>query len=217
MKSVKDLLYWWKEDYRFKTMSSAFGSLAVTVLFALYNGFLGMYHSSLWYDSICVYYLLLSLIRAVLLLSERKIARIGGNTARLRRRVFLVSHLLIFLMNVSLVVPISLMVKLQKPVNMTLIPAIAMAAYTTIKIVAASVNMKKKSKSDNLLLQELRTISFIDALLSIIVLQNTLIVVNSKGENSAMLIVSAVTSAVILAGMIGVGVFSFLSGLKKKT
>ena len=37
----------WKNDYDFKTVTGALGSLAVTVIFAFYNGFLGIYHRSL--------------------------------------------------------------------------------------------------------------------------------------------------------------------------
>ena len=36
----------WKSDYAFKTVVTAFASLLVTVLFASYNGFLGIYHGS---------------------------------------------------------------------------------------------------------------------------------------------------------------------------
>ena len=42
---------------------TAFGTLLVTVLFALYNGFLGLYHGSIWYGTICLYYLLLAVLR----------------------------------------------------------------------------------------------------------------------------------------------------------
>lgn len=45
--------------------------------------------------------------------------------------------------NVSLVVPITLMVLNRKSVSMTMIPAISMAAYTTYKVVMASANMKR--------------------------------------------------------------------------
>ncbi len=48
------------------------------------------------------------------------------------------------------------------------------------------------------LVRLLRRINFIDALVSILVLQNTLIMVNSKGNNGNMLPLTAATSAVVL-------------------
>ncbi|MBR7019673.1 MAG: hypothetical protein IKI15_01285 [Lachnospiraceae bacterium] len=120
---------------------------------------------------------------------------------------------MLLLLNLSLIVPISLMVKLQKPVKMTLVPAIAMAAYTTYKIILASVNMKRTGRIKNLLAKELRTIGFIDALLSVVVLQNTLIVVNSDGKDRSMLLFSAITSAAILLLMLAVSVYGFIKGI----
>lgn len=46
-------------------------------------------------------------------------------------KIYLSSAALLFLLNLSLVVPVSLLVLLQKPVKISLIPAITMAAYTT--------------------------------------------------------------------------------------
>ena len=42
MNAVKRFLSRWKAEYDFKTYITATGSLAVTLLFALYNGFLGI-------------------------------------------------------------------------------------------------------------------------------------------------------------------------------
>ena len=60
MSRVKQFFDRWKTDYDFKTVTTALGSLFVTALFALYNGFLGVYHASLWHGSICAYYLVLA-------------------------------------------------------------------------------------------------------------------------------------------------------------
>ena len=191
----------WREDYGFKTMVTAFGSLLVTVIFALYNGFLGIYHSSLWYGTICVYYILLTALRGIVIASEKRIG-LSGEKEKARNKIYLYSSVLLLVLNLSLFVPVTLMVKQQKPVMMTLIPAIAMAAYTTYKITMASVNMKKSRRSMDCLVRFLRRINFIDALVSILVLQNTLIMVNSKGNNAEMLPLTAVTSAVVLLAVL---------------
>ena len=60
---AKRLLGRWKTEYDFKTYITAAGSLAVTLVFAFYNGFLGIHHASLWHGTICVYYLVLTILR----------------------------------------------------------------------------------------------------------------------------------------------------------
>ena len=68
MNKRKEFIYRWKIDYDFNTVISAFGSLLVTTVFALYNGFIGISHSSLWHGAICVYYIILVIFRGMIVL-----------------------------------------------------------------------------------------------------------------------------------------------------
>ena len=77
----------------------------------------------------------------------------------------------------------------------------------------ASVKLKKRKKSENRLVRLLRTINFIDALVSILTLQNTLIMVNMKGEGNQMLTLSAVTSAVIMLAVLVLSVAAIRKGI----
>ena len=117
------------------------------------------------------------------------------------------------ILNLSLIIPVSLMVRQQKPVNLTLIPAIAMAAYTTYKIIMASVNLKRRKRSSDSLVRLLRTINFIDALVSILTLQNTLIMVNSNGEDTALLPLTAATSAAVFLAVVLLSVAAMIKGI----
>ena len=71
MSRVKQFFDRWKTDYDFKTVTAALGSLFVTALFALYNGFLGVYHASLWHGSVCVYYLVLVGLRTMIITARK--------------------------------------------------------------------------------------------------------------------------------------------------
>ncbi len=212
MSRVKQFFDRWKTDYDFKTITAALGSLFVTALFALYNGFLGVYHASLWHGSICVYYLVLLILRTTIIAARKNAAR-KAKPERAQTKVYITSAALLLFLNVCLVVPVSLMVVRQKPVGMTLIPAIAMAAYTTYKVVMASVNLKRRKRSSNRLVRLLRTISFIDALVSILSLQNTLIMVNMKGDGSEMLTLTAITSAAIMLTVLALSVATMIKGI----
>lgn len=217
-REIRPLLARWKQDELFKTIASATASFGVTVLFALYHGFLGIWLPSVWYGAICVVYLLLAAIRGMILWTEKKIrTRENGQRAACRRRTFVISAALLMVLNLSLALPISWMVRMKKPVNMGLIPAIAMAAYTTYKITMASVHFRRRKKFQNVLMAELRTIGFIDALISILTLQNTLIMVNQeKADAHNMLIVSAISGAVIYVVINGITVHMLAKELRKK-
>ena len=186
----------WKSDYDFKTITAAGLSLAVTGAFALYNGFLGAYLPSVWYGTICVYYIILTALRGSIILAEKRIAG-TEDRAEKRERVCLAASALLLVLNVSLIVAVSMMVRQQKPVHVTLIPAVAMAAYTTYKVTMASIHLKRRKRSSDSLVRLLRTISFIDALVSVLTLQNTLIMLNATGEELSMLPLTAMTSAAV--------------------
>lgn len=134
-----------REDYIFQTLTGAAVSCGITALFALYNGYLGVQHGSIWHGSIAVFYLLLTAIRGTVLLTEqRNRTRRKTEQEQCRRRTFRTSATLLLALDLALILPISMMTVLAKPVVMGLIPAIAMAAYTTWKIVMASIHIRRQ-------------------------------------------------------------------------
>ena len=210
----------WKSDYAFSTTVSATASLGVTTLFALYNGFLGINLGSLWNGTICVYYLLLVAIRGSLLLTEWKVrdAR-DEEKGRSWKRALLVSAIMLLVLNLALIYPIAMMTKFEKAVDIELIPAITMAAYTTYKITMSAIHLRKRNKVEVIdpVVRELRTINFIDALVSILVLQNTLIMVNSaKADIQNMLVLSAVSSAVVYIVVVSISIRLLRSAVKQR-
>lgn len=164
---------------------------AATVLFALYNGALGLWHGSVWHGSICAYYLLLSLLRWDLLAAARR--RLGADR---QRRVLRRSSAALFLLNGALTVPAALMVLDRRGVRLGMIPAIASAAYTTYKLIAASVRLKRAGASA--FVRQLDRLRFVDALASILVLQNTLLTAVDGAVTGEMLPLAAISSAAIL-------------------
>ena len=212
MGRIKQFLIRWKSDYDFRTVMSALISLAITVLFALYNGFLGVYHASLWHGTICVYYIVLALLRTLIIAAGRS-AGLKGDPEEGPKKIYVISSGMLLFLNLCLVVPVSLMVVRLKPVDLTLIPAIAMATYTTYKIVMASVNLKRGKRSSNSLIHLLRTIGFIEALVSMLTLQNTLIMVMTKEGGTEMLTLSAITSAFIMLSVLALSVRAMVKGI----
>ena len=212
MNTLERFLGRWKAEYVFKTYMSAACSLAATLFFAFYNGYLGIHHASLWYGTICIYYIMLTLLRGSIIASARMIDRSKAQEIA-RNKAFLAISFLLLILNISLIVPISIMVRQQKPVSMTLVPAITMAAYTTYKVSMASINFGKRKASQDVLVRLLRTISFIDALVSILTLQNTLIMVCSNGADQEMLLLTAVTSALVWASVLFMSLSVIIKGI----
>ena len=143
----------------------------------------------------------MSALRGGLLIAVRRVkVKTPEDAAQYTKRVFYRTSGILLVMNLALTAPVSLMVMDRRPVRMELIPAIASAAYATYKISAASVKFRKAGK--DLFQRELDAIRLIDAQVSVLVLQNTLIVTVDGGISQKMFPIAAISSAVIFLSVL---------------
>lgn len=193
-------------------------SLLTTALFAGYNLFLWMVGGAAWNIGIAVYYLLLAAIRAHVLLSERKFRRSESETEReaARSKLFLVHSVLLFLLDLALIAPISLMVMQKKAVSYSQIPAIATAAYTTYKIAISTRNFVKDRKARHLSVKTLRTLNFVDALVSLLSLQYVLVMTFGEGVTDKMLTLCATTSFAVWVLLLVVSALSLWRAIAER-
>lgn len=191
-------------------------SFLASVAFAIYNGFLGIFKHSIWNGSICVYYMLLLSIKALILINENKIKNKDEIDKKIKRKkTFYTSSILLFLINVALLAPITLMVLNKKSVELSMVAGIAIATYTTYKIIISIVNYTKNRKNENLAFRQIRTINLIDAILSILTLQNTLISINGANNNKNMFILTIISSLVGISIIITLSIVSLVRCIKE--
>lgn len=103
----------------------------------------------------------------------------------------------LFVLNLLLVGPVILLAMHQKEYKGEMIQAIAMAAYSTYKITMAIIGFVKGRKTDSMGTSIRMTLSMTDALVSILSLQNTLLIVNGGADKEDMRILSIVSSCLI--------------------
>ncbi len=149
MKSLINLLInYQKNSFIFKTLASSTMSFINGIVFAVFNGIMGIINHSLWNGSICVYYIFLITIRGIIIFCER--ANRHNNTMNddlFRRKISRYTHLLLIVLNLSLIVPIKVMVVSGRNYTNGLFIAIGMAAYTTYRIIISISNLNKSKKN----------------------------------------------------------------------
>ena len=119
------------------------------------------------------------------------------------------THILMIFMDMCLIVPIAYMVIGERSYEYGIIPAIAMAAYTTYRVIMGIINLGKSKKQENILIRELRTVNLQDSLVAALTLKNALIIANGSDMQS-MLALTAWTSAGIWLMIVIFTVKSFL-------
>lgn len=80
------------------------------------------------------------------------------------------------------------------------------------------MKFSRRKRSGDRLYRLLRVITFIEALVSVLTLQSTLIAVNSGGgEDRSMLPLTAITSAAVLTATVAISVAVLVRALRERT
>lgn len=190
------------KEYRFKIMFNI--SMIITLFFAIYNFIIGLIYNYIWNISVSIYYLLLTIIRIYI---EIIYLRKKDNKVH-----HIIQSIVLLLINISLLLPISLLVLNQKQVNNNSIMAITVATYTTYKIINSVLNYKK-AQNENNTIKIIRTISLLDALFAILNLQNTLVV--TFGQIEEMIVLIIISSFLIALLMIIISFKNLINNIKK--
>ena len=150
------------------------------VLFAVYNGIIGLIYKSTWHISIFGYYLLLLIVKCFVIYMEIK----DKGNAKKEKNVFVFTTILLFIISIALIAPLAIMVLNKRIITFSLEVSIGIAAYTTYKVTISIISYVKRRKLNGIMIRELQTIGIIESIVSILTLQNTLISVNGGSDRS---------------------------------
>ncbi len=188
------------KDYTVRSYVGGAFSFIINVAFLIYNFTIGLMYDSIWNSTISGYYLLLIIMRFSVLICEHKWRNIDDEAKHKKRiTLFRTIGFLLAVSDIAVNGLVLLMLANDRPVDVSEIAAIATAAYTTYKIIIAIYNFSKTRKQENLSLFCLKIISLMDALVSLITLQNTLILTFGNFEEmSTMMFWTSFTITIIM-------------------
>ena len=173
--NIKEYYKKLKDTFEKNRKSLYFVALIFTLLFSIMNRIIGMVKHSIWHETISIYYFILVIIKGILIIFICK-----NESKEKEVIIYKIIKLLLLILNLFLIIPIVLLILDKRVVEMTLISAIAIALYVTIKTSVVITQFIKKRKNENILFKELRTINLMDVTVSILTLTNTLISVNTS-------------------------------------
>lgn len=188
-------------------------SVCFALFFCIYNGLVGFYKNVIWNIAIFTYYLLLLTIRMILYVREKKSKKEDEKDIKRDKQIYISTSVIMFIMNLAMILPAILLINHQKEVNLSLISAIAVAAYTTYKVSLAIIKFCKVQKEQNLIYKQVRMVNLFDAVMSILTLQNTLTIVASDGNDGDMYTLSIVTTIVMLLAVAIISIYTLKKNL----
>ena len=207
-----------KNNYVSRTLVFAiFGSI-ITLCFALFNGIYGLIYKSIWYGSFAFFYIILSIQKCSLLLFYLAIhKKYNDDKIKLKiekTKIYLYNGTIFIPLTISFGIVISMFFNVGKPSITGHILAIATAAYTTYKVTIAIIHLKKAIKEKDDILQALRNINMVEAIISIVLLANTLITTFGTFDTNmqTIIIILGLVSCIVI---ISLGIFMVVKAILK--
>lgn len=188
---------------RSRAVAGAALLFAVNLLYALYNGALGIAGLSVWFLAMCAYYSLLSAMRFSVVLCERR------NSAAADDMEYFVMRLTGGLLTaLSLVLSGVIYISLAEQVaaQHETIVMITIAAYTFYKLTMLAVRAVKYRKNPSPLLAVIRKIAYADVAASVFTLQRSMLVsfgAESNARNAFVLNILTGAAVCLFVGSLG--------------
>lgn len=205
-------------DYRWRTVLFAVPGMVSNIIFAAFNGVIGITSRSAWFVTLSAYYILLSVMRAGIVRQERGIAVIEDKDEHIRREWFVYrrNSMLFVFMAVVLAGAVILLEHAQGGKNYPGLTIYAVATYTFYKITMSTIQVVKVGKRKSPLLSITRKIGYIDACVSILTLQTAMFSSFADGEEGLIRLMNGLTGTAVCVMVLSFGIQGLCASKKGK-
>lgn len=208
------------DDYRYRTVTFTAAGLLLNMIFAVFNGAIGIINRSAWYVTLSVYYVLLSVVRYWAVNYEKRISKI--EPIRKRKLVELAVYrncsILFIVMTAALGGMVILTLRAHGGKHYPGFTIYAFALYAFIKIPLAVAGRIKVIRMKSPLLMTIRSIGYADACAAVLSLQTAMLSSfgnEELGEQGAGLM-NAGTGAAVCLMVFCMGIYGIYWAEKRK-
>lgn len=210
-------------DTRLRTVLFTVPGMGLNLIYAVFNGIIGVMNHSAWCGSLAAYYMLLCVMRFLSVSYARKVydrkfpwrkvhmdesnSQINEDSLEARSwRVHRNCGIMLSVSSIALGGAVIMLVSGEGGKSYPGLMIYAVATYTFYKLGMAIRNMIKARKEKSLLLVTLRNISYADALVSILSLQTALFAAFGQDSEAIIPIFNALTGAGVCLMIFTLGV-----------
>lgn len=206
-------------DIYFRTILATSFSLFLGVCFVGYNAFAGIYYHSIWNGSISVYYAFLVQIRILFLIGEYKLSHNkdinDASQKQKRAKMLRLEGILLIFVNLALVAPVTLLATSQTNVILPMWVAITNACFTFYKTTVCIYSFIKTRKNNNLSVKGIKNLNLTSACISLLSLENTMIITFSEEIGHDMQILMILSAFVVMIVNMWVAISTLINGIKQ--
>ena len=205
----------WFEDTRLRENTSLYGAFLMNTAYAVFQLWLGFYHSSFWFYSMAGYYVSLALMRYFLARYTTRYKPGENIAAELVR--YKACGWVLLVMNLAISLMIFFMVYWNRTFNHHEITTIAMAAYTFWAFAMAIVNIVKYRRYNSPVYSASKAVSLAAASVSMLTLESTMLTTFGDGTMTVLArkILLGASGGAISAFIVVMAIFIISRGSRK--
>lgn len=196
-------------SYGFRAFVFAIFSFVINVGYAVFMGIISIIAKSAWFGIFAVYYLILSLMRGSVLWSKKK-------RTQKEEKTYLAVAIALLVLTITTASIVGVTYKFAVVSRFEGLLIYCSAAYTFYKLSLSIYNIIKAKKQESLLVEAVKDISFVDAIVSIFVLQVSMLQAFSANSASNLMFLNGFTGALVCVGIIAVAVLMIVKYFKIK-
>ncbi len=207
-----------KSDFRRQTVLVTLPSLLLDFVFILVNFYLGFFTASMWYMTMCIYYVILTLMRMNVLARSAK-ALFSRDKVKAYTKLYRSTHHLLLFLTIMLAGAIFFLLRNNIWKRYPGIIIYFVGAYTIYKVTASVINLFRAGRANSITTVLLRKIGSADALVSLLVLESAIIGRSGRTQGYEMqdLATKSGTIVCIILFLISVfGIFKPKSKIKEQ-
>ncbi len=203
------------EDVPFRLQITLHVSLGINLLYAVVNGVSGVYYRSVWFGTLSVYYIFLTVMRFLLARYSRRNG-FGGNPEAELRRYRLCGAVLVP-MNLALAGVVVLVIYQNQGFEYAGTLIYAMALYTFYITVMAVVNVVRYRKYNSPVMSASRAVNLAAAMVSMLSLETAMLTQFDDGTTAPYFrtVMVGATGGVVCALVVGMGSYMIIHATRR--
>ena len=222
--NVDQMAHMLAADTGLRTVVVTVPGMGFNLIYAVFNGVIGVTNHSAWCGSLSAYYILLCAMRFLSVSYARKVYggtvlwkkadkandHSGKQDAGLEVRAWKVHRncgIMLSISSIALGGAVIMLVAGEGGKSYPGLMIYAVATYTFCKLTMAIINMIKARKEHSILLETLRNISYADALVSILSLQTAMFAAFGQDSETMIPVTNALTGVGVCLMVFALGIY----------
>lgn len=191
-------------DYGFRALTFSSVAFAVNIGYAIFNGVIGIVSQSVWFGALSLYYIVLSALKAYVLISAKRINKLEGDQSMRKYRLYKNCGLSLIILSFALSGAVLQMALTDKGFKYADLMIYAAALYAFYKLTIAITQFFKSRRHGRTINETFGLINLSDGLVSMLALQTALLAAFGEGSN---MIYNAITGAIVMLAIIAIGIY----------